>query len=257
MNDVTGVKPAVIKLLSNEERNIRHAKICKKLSHPHIVTALHAGSCMLGNLKRIYIALELCEEMNLHEYVITSKKDKPFNSTVSLAQSRQLIDALCYIHSNDIIHRNLKPHNVLISREKKCLKITDFGMGIETCSAANDTETSIATIGTSGYRAPEVCNNDECTESSDIFSLALIFYFLWSYGLHPYGDDPDEWNINIKKRRDPSFQGLLVEDVEKAVELLQEMLHHSPKHRPTADQLNCYEIFSTKIQCGKKMNAQS
>lgn len=253
-NDVTGVKPAVIKVLSKEERNSRHATICRKLSHPHIVTALSVGSCMLGKLRRIYIALERCDEMNLYDYIIANKKEKkPFESKVSLAQSRQLIDALCYIHSQKIIHRDLKPPNVLMSCDKKCLKITDFGMGVEAGHASVGIETSNTLVGTPGYRAPEVCNNFECTESSDIFSLGLIFYFMWSYGLHPYGDDPDEWNINVKRKKNPDLRGLVIEDVDKAVDLLRKMLHHSPSQRPTAKELSCFEIFSNISECGEKI----
>ena len=79
-------------------------------------------------------------------------------------------------------------------------------------------------IGDGGYRAPETYEKDKIRRLADIFSLAILLYYIWSYGEHPYGNDPIRWCSNIRDDDNRSLANLLVPDAESATDLLQNML---------------------------------
>lgn len=243
LSDVTSVTPIAVKSLPYIEKNKREAQTLHKLRHPNIVSIFHSDVYNLGPVKHIYIAMELCNTQNLQDHITENRKNNvPFDQQLSISQAKQLVSGLDFIHRNDIIHRDLKPQNVLLSLDKKTLKIADFGISKPMTSGHTMTMVTNARAGTEGYRAPETYNSNEVSRYTDIFSLGLVYYFIWSEGYHPYGDDPDEWSYNIKRNMSPDLSHILVPHENKARKLLKQMLDPEPRQRPTTeDILSCFE----------------
>jgi serine/threonine protein kinase len=114
----------------------------------------------------------------------------------------EMATGLQYIHSRNLIHRDVKPGNILISYGNPAvIKWTDFGVSKETRKkhAGEDVVTWTARQGTKGWKAPEVEKNEvvKAGEKSDIFSLGCVFFFFLTPAIHPFGKDSKERRKNI------------------------------------------------------------
>ena len=146
--------------------------------------------------------LELCDG-TLHDVIYGYYRGAPLPSTLNVLY--QIADGLDFIHGKDIIHRDIKPLNILISKNSK-MKLSDFGL----CKKldAHSSSTLNGMKGTLNWIAPELQDNDEktgkrqkATKASDIFSTGLVFFVFLTKGIHPFGDKGEESQIpaNIKK----------------------------------------------------------
>lgn len=134
------------------------------LSHPNIVNVFDVGED--GGL--YYIVMELIEGITLKKY-IDKKGHLPVKEAVSIAvQVAQGIEAA---HNNHIIHRDIKPQNIIISREGK-VKVTDFGIA----RAASTNTISSNAMGSVHYISPEQAKGGFIDEKSDIYSLGITLY---------------------------------------------------------------------------------
>lgn len=134
------------------------------LSHPNIVNVFDVGE----DEGIHYIVMELIEGITLKKY-IERKQKLPFKEAVSiLIQVAQGIEAA---HNNHIIHRDIKPQNIIISKEGK-VKVTDFGIAR---AVSTNTITSNA-MGSVHYISPEQAKGGFIDEKSDIYSLGITFY---------------------------------------------------------------------------------
>ncbi|XP_039264595.1 serine/threonine-protein kinase 17B-like [Styela clava] len=193
--------------------------------------------------------MELCHEENLTDFLKNRAKIRvQFDDSLAISFAQQLFCGLQFIHRNGVIHRDLKPDNILMSLDKNALKISDFGLSKKLCKGHSFTAQSIMRAGTDGYRAPEIYNDDVISKKSDIYSMGLVIYAVWSNGKHPFGEDPDGWNMNIKKNQNRDLSHLLLSDKTRAINLLEKMLQFRPKNRPTADNLLVHEIFRRLVK---------
>ena len=152
-----------------EARFAREARAAGTLSHPHIVTIYQ-----LGEDNGIhYLVLELVDGRSLAQMLSTRL---PFPSDAALPILTQIADALDYAHSRGIVHRDVKPANILIGPDGRA-KITDFG--IARISSQTVTRTG-ATMGTPAYMAPEQLLSSKVDGRADQFSLAVIAYQMLS-----------------------------------------------------------------------------
>nr|XP_039255921.1 calcium/calmodulin-dependent protein kinase type II subunit gamma-like isoform X1 [Styela clava] len=247
---VTGSRPIVIKFLPYNSQNIKEAKILLKLAHhPNVVSIIHSDVYNEGPFsKRMYIAMELCHAQNLENWVKEHKLSrKSFEAALRISMAKELINGLAFIHSKSVIHRDLKPSNILLTHDRLHVKITDFGLSKELRHGCSVTAQSIARVGTDGFRAPETYLHDIISQQADIFSLGLVMYFLWSNGLHPFGAEPDLWNYNIKMSKNLNLEGLLINHVKKATNMLNRMLKFEPYQRPSADELKGHALFQYSV----------
>ena len=139
------------------------AQAVARLSHPNIVNVYDVGIEDGIN----YIVMELAEGMTLKEYIRRKGYLSP-KETVEI--SLQIASAISHAHKNHIIHRDIKPQNILVS-EIGNVKVTDFGIAKATSS---NTVTSTATaMGSVHYISPEQAKGRFCDEKSDIYSLGI------------------------------------------------------------------------------------
>jgi serine/threonine-protein kinase len=162
-------------------RFTREAKSVAKLRHPHILEIYdYSGE----GSDETYIAAELLTGPTLKDFVLEHKEVPP---EVAVCIALQLADALGEAHAKGIIHRDVKPENVLI-HEDRCVKLTDFGI-----AHMVDTHTFTATgqiLGSPGHMAPEQVEGGTCDVRSDVFSLGTVLYFCATGRLPFIGRNP-------------------------------------------------------------------
>src|SRR6186997_2715490 len=145
------------------ERFRREAKSAAALSHPNIVSVYDRGEAE----GTYYIAMEVIEGRSLKELIMTRG---PLPIPQALAYTHEMLEALRFAHRHGIIHRDIKPHNILIGER---LKVTDFG--IARAGASQMTEAG-SIMGTAQYLSPEQARGAPVTASSDLYSVGIVLY---------------------------------------------------------------------------------
>lgn len=161
------------------ERFRREARAIARLAHPNIVTVIDRGEWE----GRQFIVFEHVAGENL-KAVIAREGPLPVDQALDLAA--QVARALAFAHELGIVHRDVKPHNVLVDATGTA-KVTDFG--IARALDADDALTATGTVlGTGQYLSPEQANGERGTERSDQYSLGVVTYELLT-GRVPYTGD--------------------------------------------------------------------
>jgi eukaryotic-like serine/threonine-protein kinase len=145
------------------ERFRREAKSAAALSHPNIVSIYDRGEAE----GTYYIAMEVIEGRSLKELILTRG---PLPIGQAVAYTLEMLEALRFAHRHGIIHRDIKPHNILIGER---LKVTDFG--IARAGASQMTEAG-SIMGTAQYLSPEQARGAPVTASSDLYSVGIVLY---------------------------------------------------------------------------------
>ncbi len=168
-------REVAVKLLQeipDEWSGVRFNRECQALGrlswHPHIVVVYDAGVTP-GGLP--YLSMEYLDGGNLAEAVRAAGGGLPWEDVASIGV--QLSGALAAAHANGVLHRDVKPGNVLLGNFGEA-KLTDFGI-----ARLADSEVTRSTgdfTGTVAYTAPEVLNGDEPSEQSDLYSLAAMMF---------------------------------------------------------------------------------
>ena len=148
------------------ERFAREAKSVARLRHPHIVTIFELGE----HEGRPYIAMEYIHGRTLAQ-IIRAREDIPLGRMLELMAA--LCDGLAFAHKAGIIHRDVKPANIMVDEEGS-LKILDFGIA-RLAEAAGMTQAGMM-VGTLNYMSPEQVIGQTADRRSDIFAVGLVFY---------------------------------------------------------------------------------
>lgn len=145
---------------------LREARVIAKLNHPSVVTIHDIGE--MGN--RLYMTMEFVEGENLAE--IMDARRRPMEIHEVLSVGRQLIEALVYAHERNVIHRDVKLENAMVTRDGR-VKVLDFGLaGI----LGEGYESSLMMVGTPQYMAPEVIVGGQGDARTDVYAFGVLLY---------------------------------------------------------------------------------
>ena len=155
-----------------EKRFQREVRAVARLNHPHIVQVYDFGS--EGDLA--YIVMEYIEGKELKDYLDARE---PFDLATIFRLMGELLDALQFAHEAGVIHRDVKPANVMLDAAKRA-KLTDFGVAriTEGDAASADMTRAGQMIGTPSYMSPEQIQGQAIDRRTDIFSAGVLFYQL-------------------------------------------------------------------------------
>jgi serine/threonine protein kinase/beta-lactam-binding protein with PASTA domain len=194
LNRYVAVKVLRQQYVNDEEfirRFRREAQSAASLSHPNIVSIYDVGQ----ELEVHYIVMEYVEGVTLNDVI---KERAPLQVEEAVHFASQICDALDHAHVNQIIHRDIKPHNILIGKNGR-VKVTDFGIARAT-SSSSITQTG-SVVGSVHYFSPEHAKGTTTGAKSDLYSLGIVLYQMLTAKLPFIGDSPI--SVALKHLQEP------------------------------------------------------
>ncbi|GAY13988.1 Stk1 family PASTA domain-containing Ser/Thr kinase [Mycobacterium sp. shizuoka-1] len=164
----------------------REAQNAAALNHPAIVAVYDTGEAETSNGPLPYIVMEYVDGVTLRDIVHTDGPIPPRRAIEIIADACQ---ALNFSHQHGIIHRDVKPANIMISKTG-AVKVMDFGIARALADAGNSVTQTAAVIGTAQYLSPEQARGEPVDARSDVYSLGCVLYEILT-GEPPFvGDSP-------------------------------------------------------------------
>jgi serine/threonine-protein kinase len=198
------------------ERFFREARIACELRHKHIVQALEFGETVDG---QFYLLMDYCQGRTLVE-VLGEEGPRPAEFVAEVGA--QVLDALAEAHARSVIHRDVKPSNIMIDQEGRA-RLLDFGLAKSLDPEASETTARIGTLlGTPEYMSPEQAEGKAVDSLSDIYSLGGVLYELLCGKLPFEGGAVDQMRQRIAATPPPPSER--VPDVEASPGLEQVLM---------------------------------
>jgi serine/threonine-protein kinase len=231
-------RPVAIKLMHREiaadsdqlERFRREARSVAQLNHPHVVTVIDAGEEPSVDGEPAgegtpYIVLEYVEGETLKDLI---RREGPLEIPQAVAYAIEIARALGAAHERQIVHRDVKPHNVLISLEGGA-KITDFGIA----RTLSEVGLTIAgrVLGTTDYVSPEQALGQPVSGQSDLYSLGVVLYEMLTGDVPFHGDSPVAVAMKHVREDVPDVQQLRPELSAATASVLDRALAKDLAHR--------------------------
>ncbi len=206
-----------------ESRFLREAQSAGRLSHTSIVTIYDVGEA--DGLA--YIAMEYLSGATLRD--VMNKGPMPLD--LVLDTTLQMAEALAFAHENGVIHRDVKPANVVVTGQRGRIKLTDFGIA----HLANSSHTHAGQmLGSPRYMSPEQAMGREIDGRSDIFSLGAVLYEMLTGQYAFDGDSLPTIVFRVINETPVAVGSLRPHLPAELVDLLARMLHKNPDVRPDA-----------------------
>ena len=182
LNRIVAVKVLRPEFVDDQEFLVKFKKeAVASLSHPNIVNVYDVGE----DGKVHYIVMEYVDGQNLKEII---QDEGRLEEYTALDIAKQIARALSAAHRNGIIHRDIKPHNILISKDGRQVKVADFGIAKAVSSSTMTNMGSV--IGSVHYISPEQAKGKHLTSNADLYSLGIVLYEM-IIGRVPFsGDSP-------------------------------------------------------------------
>lgn len=198
------------------------AQSVAKLSHPNIVTMYDVGHD--GNTD--YIVMEYVDGETLKKKI---EREGALDETEALQIALQIAEALEHAHQNHLVHCDIKPHNILITRAGR-VKVTDFGIAQAATSTAKHTNAGFI-MGSAPYLSPEQARGQTPDSRSDLYSLGIVLYEMLTGRVPFSGQDPVE--VAMKQIQEmpipPSTRRATISPLTEAV--VMKSLEKSPDNR--------------------------
>jgi serine/threonine-protein kinase len=204
----------------------READIIATLDHPNIVRVFDAG-CVDG---RCYIAMEYFNYGTLKDRIAAIRAggdQMPVNEALEIA--RQIASALDHAHKRGVIHRDVKPGNILLASGGRYV-LGDFGT-VLVKAATRLTSQSGRLIGTAEYLSPEQANQQPFDHRVDVYALGVVLYEMLA-GAVPFSGDNDLLTVYAHAHREPAFDKLVDRRVPReVVAIITRAMHKQPAQR--------------------------
>lgn len=232
LNRVVAVKILRPQFSNDEEfleRFRREAQAAASLTHPNVVNIYDVGD--VGDTH--FIVMEFVDGQPLNE-IIQSEGALPEKRAIHIAY--QIAQALAHAHEHGIIHRDIKPHNIIMTKDER-VKVTDFGIA-RAMSSANLTQTGVV-LGSVHYFSPEQARGVNVGAPSDLYSLGIVLYEMVT-GRVPFRGDtaiavalkqiqdpplsPSQVNQGISERLEAVLLRLLAKDLDTRYATAEELL---------------------------------
>ncbi len=193
---LVAVKILPPKLLKNKEalrRFLREAKVAAKLDHPNIIPIFDVGE----DNGVYYMVMEYLEGQTLREWIEARTE---IDIDVSLHLFKQIANALDYAHHRKVIHRDVKPENIMVL-ETGNIRVMDFGIAV--MDDRHSVTQAGAVLGTIAYISPEQSKGNQADIRSDIYSLGIVFYEFLTGELPFEANTPSEMLAHHLSTRPP------------------------------------------------------
>ena len=228
-------RPVAVKImhshLANDEafvsRFIKEAKATAALSHPNIVSIQDQGWNQ-GGPPAVFLVMELVDGSTLRDFLNE-------NGSLTVEQTLQImnpvVSALAAAHKIGIIHRDVKPENILISKDGR-IKVADFGLARNTSMGQTMTAESSVVLGSVSYLSPEQVQRGVADSRSDIYAVGIVIFEML-VGKKPYdGETPIQIAYRHVNDRIPNIQTLKPEVPQVVSDLLFSVTAPNPDQRP-------------------------
>jgi len=167
-------------------RFVREARAAARLTHPNVVNVYDQGSDTSADGTITFLAMEYVPGHTLRDTVMA---EAPMPARKALAVMEPVLGALAAAHRAGLVHRDVKPENVLISSDGRQIKVADFGLARAVSSQTQHTSTGVL-IGTVSYLAPELVTEGTADARADVYAAGVLLYELLT-GTKPHaGETP-------------------------------------------------------------------
>ncbi|NXO78205.1 ST17B kinase, partial [Sitta europaea] len=217
----------------------RRGQDCKaEILHEIAVLELMKSNPRIVNLHEVYetaneiiLVLEYAAGGEIFDLCVPDLDDRIGERDI-VRLIRQILEGLCCLHENNIVHLDLKPQNILLSSTNPLgdVKIVDFGMSrkLENSSELRQI------MGTTEYLAPEILNYDPITTATDMWNIGVISYMLLTQESPFAGADVQETYLNISQVNVDYSEETFSSVSQPAKDFIQKLLIKNPEDRPTA-----------------------
>ena len=224
-----------------EERFRREARLIARLDHPGIVVAYDVGA----DPGALFLVMPFVAGVHLHDFI---REGATLAEIVEIG--RQVAEALEYSHARGIVHRDVKPENILVTREGDSLRVrlTDFGIAMATFEKRFTQPGSL--IGTIAYLSPEQVRGGAVTAQSDIFSFGSVLYECLA-GEPPFGGDIPAALYRIANERQAPLAARAPHAAGALQSIVDDCLEKDPQRRPRS----MSEVAAALAECAEALES--
>jgi tRNA A-37 threonylcarbamoyl transferase component Bud32 len=210
----------------SRQRFLRESKATAAINHPHVVTIYQVGE----HAGLPYIVMQHVDGPNLADYRTAG------GGTVATAEAvrigRELAEGLAAAHDHGLVHRDIKPDNILLEGSARRVRIIDFGLARELAAADTRLTVDGAVVGTPAYMSPERIGVEEVDAKSDLFGLGVILYELLAGRLPFEGKSMVSILAAIARGTPPALAELVPTAPQALTDLVMQLLAHDKADRP-------------------------